>query len=225
MRQRSTASSSISPSRGALNRLPSAADLFPSYRGASYSTTTAQSRSSAASSRMSLVRQLPRTIIHKTIEILLSPPSHLIDLMLKVAARIAAGEWRGYVSGFGEGGERIPVRWDWSDGDDDGEGELGGWGADEDWAFAARAGTTLRQSEFRMAGAYPDSPESEDAADKAQLGSAGIRAEVPESPTLQRKVGGAASRGEEGGTGRDDDEDDRDGAGANADWTGSLSID
>lgn len=174
-----------------------------------------------ASSRLSLVRQLPRTIIHKTIEILLSPPSHLIDLMLKVAARIAAGEWRGYVSGVGEGGERIPVRWDWSDGDDDGEGELGGWGADEDWEFS-RAGR--RDSVFRMAGAYPDSPEDDEAGNTA-LGPGEVGVEVPESPSLRRRKGRAASRdGREAEKGSDDD-DAKDAADGNADWTGSLSID
>jgi hypothetical protein len=94
-------------------------------------------------------------IIHKTIEILLSPPSHLVDLMLKVAARIAAGEWRGYIYGFSDQGERIPVRWDWSDEDDDGEGELGGWHADEDWGF----GRPDRRTPLKMAGAFPESPD------------------------------------------------------------------
>jgi hypothetical protein len=38
--------------------------------------------------------------------------------MLKVAAKIAAGEWRGLVFGFGEAGEQIPVQWDYySDGE------------------------------------------------------------------------------------------------------------
>ncbi|KAH8903887.1 hypothetical protein BR93DRAFT_971483 [Coniochaeta sp. PMI_546] len=240
MRHRPTASSSISPSRGALNRLPSAADLFPTYRSSSHSASTAQpsqapmpppSSSSSSSSRLALVRRLPTAIIHKTMEILFSPPSHLIDLMLKVAARIAAGEWRGYVFGLGEAGERIPVRWDWSDGDDDGEGELGGWGADEDWEFegARRRGRRRGSAAglFRMAGAYPDSPEEGDGG----LGAAGDRDggdddEVPESPSLERRA-----RRFSGGEGSDalleadgdEDEDERDGA--NADWTGSLSID
>lgn len=37
--------------------------------------------------------------------------------MLKVAAKILAGEWRGLVFGFGESGEQIPVQWDYSDGE------------------------------------------------------------------------------------------------------------
>jgi hypothetical protein len=215
MRHQPTTSSSISPSRGAPKRLPSAADLFPTYRSSSCSTSTSQPKATGPS-RLALVRNLPKAIIHKTLEILLSPPSHLVDLMLKVAARIAAGEWRGYVFGFGEGGERIPVRWDWSDGDDDGGGELGGWGADEDWEFAQT--TRRRESGFRMAGAYPESPEEVE----RQFGP-GEAGEVPGSPSLERKKG-KGSVVEQREEGRDD-EDEKDAADGGADWTGNLSID
>ncbi|KAI0394472.1 inheritance of peroxisomes protein 1-domain-containing protein [Xylariaceae sp. FL0594] len=72
----------------------------------------------ASQGRLAAVRRLPAAIVHKTVEILLSPPGHLVNLMLKVAARIAAGEWRGLVFGRGEGGEEIPVQWDYySDGE------------------------------------------------------------------------------------------------------------
>lgn len=151
MRHRPTTSSSISPSRaGALPRIPSAANLFSSYRN--------QSSTQPPTSKLSLVRRLPMAVIHKTCEIFFSPPSHLINLMLKVAARIAAGEWRGYVFGLGEQGETIPVRWDWSDEDDEGEGELGGWHADEDWGFGRHATRTP----LKMAGAFPESPDEND---------------------------------------------------------------
>ena len=99
-----------------------------------------------------MVRRLPMAVIQKTCEMLLAPPSHLINLMLKVAARIAAGEWRGYVFGTSDDGEKIPVRWDWSDGDDDGEGELGGWGADDDWPH--------RGMGVKMAGSFPEEEDS-----------------------------------------------------------------
>lgn len=147
--------------------------------------------------------------MHKTLEILFSPPSHLIDLMLRVAARIAAGEWRGYVFGFGDGGERIPVRWDWSDGDDDGEGELGGWGADEDWEFTRMGGK--RRSPTNMVGAFPESPDED-----AEGGDGGM-----ESPSLERRRRGGRGRG----VGTEGDEEEDGGEAANADWTGSLSID
>ncbi|KAI1856485.1 uncharacterized protein JN550_013798 [Neoarthrinium moseri] len=107
----------LSISRRALSPLPPAANLFsPQVR--------------RRPSRLELVRKLPSAIIHKTVEILLSPPSHLVSLMLKVAAKIAAGEWRGLVFGLGEGGESIPVHWDYSD------DELSTWEDDDDYTFS-----------------------------------------------------------------------------------------
>ncbi|KAI0879836.1 inheritance of peroxisomes protein 1-domain-containing protein [Annulohypoxylon maeteangense] len=109
---------SLSFSRPALSPLPSAINFFsPPQRQTSRS-------------RMDVVRRLPGAIIQKTVEMLLAPPTHLVNLMLKVAAKIASGEWRGLVFGFGEGGERIPVQWDYSD------GEFSDWSDDEDYAMA-----------------------------------------------------------------------------------------
>lgn len=68
------------------------------------------------------IRRIPSSIFNRTCEILISPPAHLISLMLKVAARISAGEWRGFYFGMDEGGEVLDVRWDWSD---EGDGGLG----------------------------------------------------------------------------------------------------
>ncbi|RYP69808.1 hypothetical protein DL771_005917 [Monosporascus sp. 5C6A] len=79
---------------------------------------------------LSAIRRLPGTIIQKTLEALLRPPSHLVNLMLKVAARIAAGEWRGLIFGFGEGGEQIPVQWDYSD------GEFSDWEDDDEYVIS-----------------------------------------------------------------------------------------
>ncbi|RYP45106.1 hypothetical protein DL768_008498 [Monosporascus sp. mg162] len=79
---------------------------------------------------LSVIRRLPGTIIQKTLEVLLRPPSHLVNLMLKVAARIAAGEWRGLVFGFGESGEQIPVQWDYSD------GEFSDWEDDDEYVIS-----------------------------------------------------------------------------------------
>ncbi|KAI1442289.1 inheritance of peroxisomes protein 1-domain-containing protein [Annulohypoxylon stygium] len=112
---------SLSFSRPALSPLPSAVNFFsPPQRHASRS-------------RMDVVRRLPGAIIQKTVEMILAPPTHLVNLMLKVAAKIASGEWRGLVFGFGEGGERIPVQWDYSD------GELSDWSDDEDYEDYAMA--------------------------------------------------------------------------------------
>ncbi|VUC34550.1 unnamed protein product [Clonostachys rosea] len=63
-------------------------------------------------------RSLPLFILAKTCEILLGPPAYLIKLMLRIAARIIAGEWRGQDVGYDEDGEQIPVHWDLSDDDE-----------------------------------------------------------------------------------------------------------
>ncbi|KAI9743241.1 MAG: hypothetical protein M1818_003087 [Claussenomyces sp. TS43310] len=89
--------------RRALSPLPPAANIFsPKRRRPRHQQTT---------------RHLPTAILQKTCEILLSPPSHLLHLMLDIAAKIAAGEWRGMVYGLGEGGEQVVGRWDYGDGD------------------------------------------------------------------------------------------------------------
>jgi hypothetical protein len=89
--------------RRTLSPLPPAANLFSTPRRRPRYRQTA--------------RHLPTAIIQKTCEILLSPPSHLLRLMLDIAAKIAAGEWRGAVFGYDEGGEEIVGQW----GDEDGE--------------------------------------------------------------------------------------------------------
>jgi len=91
-------------------------------------------------------------VIQKTCEILMSPPSHLINLMLNVAARIAAGEWRGLVFGVDERGEQIPVQWDWSEEEDNSADD--GKFVDEDWP--------PRWPGRRMAGTFPESDDEDD---------------------------------------------------------------
>ena len=169
IRHRPTASSSISPSRRALSPLPPAANLFTPRQPVSLSLTA------SARNKLSAVRRLPMAVIQKTCEILLSPPSHLINLMLKVAARITAGEWRGFVFGMSDSGEKIPVRWDWSDEDDDGYGELDGWGADDDWPHSGVA--------RKMAGSFPeeDDNSSEGGISKESDGGEG----APKPPTRE----------------------------------------
>ncbi|KAJ4417215.1 hypothetical protein N0V85_001951 [Neurospora sp. IMI 360204] len=112
IRGRATTSSSISPSRRALSPLPRVADLFAPRRRAP----------SVSSSKLEVVRKLPMAVINKSFEILMAPPTHLMSLMLTVAARITAGQKSGAVLGSGEGGERIPVQWDLSDETEDSSG-------------------------------------------------------------------------------------------------------
>ncbi|KLU84522.1 hypothetical protein MAPG_03563 [Magnaporthiopsis poae ATCC 64411] len=141
LRRRATSRSSISSSVGqyrALSPLPPGVNLFnPSRFHRSMADTPER-----AKTRMEAVRRIPSAIIHRTCEILLSPPGHLVSLMLKVAARIAAGEWRGLVFGIGEGGEKIPVQWDYSDSDS--PAMPGQWDAESSLLYADAAPTPTR---------------------------------------------------------------------------------
>lgn len=131
IRHRSTASIAH---RG-LSPLPSAATLFNPNPNPN---TGPKQRVPAPrpSTPMEVLKRVPLAIVSKTCEVLLGPPAYLVQLMLRVASRISAGEWRGKVFGLGEGGERIPVQWDWSDED----GDLSGWSEDEaEFAEAAEA--------------------------------------------------------------------------------------
>lgn len=90
---------------------------------------------------------------------ILGPPAHLINLMLKVAARIAAGEFRGFVFGMGEGGEVVDVRWDWSDehSDIDEGAALEGWDeSDFDFGDDARRRAQSRGRKMRASFAAAD---------------------------------------------------------------------
>jgi hypothetical protein len=105
IRHRATTSSNSR--RRELSPLPAAVNLFSPPR--------------RRPGRLQTARHLPTAIIQKTCEILLSPPSHLLHLMLNIASKIAAGEWRGVLSGHGES-----VHWDF---EDEYEGE--GWTEDD----------------------------------------------------------------------------------------------
>lgn len=106
VRHRATTSSNSR--RRTLSPLPAAVNLFsPSRRRPRHLQTT---------------RHLPTAIIQKTCEILLSPPGHLLHLMINIATKIAAGEWRGVLSGYGEA-----VHWDFSEDEYSGDG----WGEDD----------------------------------------------------------------------------------------------
>jgi hypothetical protein len=87
----------------------------------------------------------------------MSPPSHLINLMLKVAARITAGEWRGLMFGVDDRGQQIPVQWDWSDDEDQSQQARGGAARsqhlfDDDW---------LPRNGRKMAGSFPESDDED----------------------------------------------------------------
>lgn len=100
--------------RRALSPLPPAATIFQS------SNERAPYRPSALS-----MGGIPMMLIAKTCGILLRPPTFLITLMLKIAARITAGEWRGTAVGYDPDGDHIPVDWDYSDSEWEDEWEAG----------------------------------------------------------------------------------------------------
>ncbi|KAH6954996.1 inheritance of peroxisomes protein 1-domain-containing protein [Fusarium avenaceum] len=122
-RHRAT-TSSISVRRRALSPLPPAANLF---------TPASTMERRPYRSRLETVRNLPMAIIAKTCEMIMGPPSSLIRLILKVAAKIASGQWRGLVYGYSEDGEEIPVQWDYS------EEEFSDWSGDEDYQHDHRS--------------------------------------------------------------------------------------
>ncbi|KAI7778881.1 hypothetical protein LA080_001572 [Diaporthe eres] len=156
MRHRAaTTSVSIShTSPRALSPLPPPANLFTPRQGLRRLPSTAE-LSVRASTAVKTIRRIPSAILNKTCEMILGPPAHLINLMLKVAARIAAGEFRGFVFGMGEGGEVVDVRWDWSDehSDIDEGAALEGWDeSDFDFGDDAR-----RQAAITRQGAHSQS--------------------------------------------------------------------
>lgn len=61
---------------------------------------------------------LTTAILQRTCSLLLGPPVQLVALMMRIAAKIARGAFRGTSFGFGEGGQKIPCSWDFSDGDE-----------------------------------------------------------------------------------------------------------
>ncbi|TAQ85836.1 hypothetical protein B7494_g5841 [Chlorociboria aeruginascens] len=105
LRHRATTSSNSR--RRTLSPLPPAANIFSPRRRAR---------------RLQTARHLPTAIIQKTCEILFSPPSHLLNAMISIASKIAAGEWRGFLNGYGEA-----VHWDFTEDEYTGEG----WAEDD----------------------------------------------------------------------------------------------
>ncbi|KAL1887818.1 hypothetical protein Cpir12675_006404 [Ceratocystis pirilliformis] len=98
--------------RTALSPLPSIADLF------SRPSTPPSKRNHNVYNLVHTgdhLRRIPWSIMAKTCDLILGPPRNLLRLMLHVAAKIVAGQWRGSVYGHGANGTQIPVHWDYSD--------------------------------------------------------------------------------------------------------------
>jgi len=117
--------------RRAHSPLPLPANLFsPTSRASAHHLTTA--------------------MLQKTCSILLGPPVQLVALMLNIAKKIANGATKGVAFGFGEAGEPIPCRWDYSD--TDGE-RCGAW--DEDgYGIALDSLGPKSTDTFHMSGSW-----------------------------------------------------------------------
>lgn len=72
---------------------------------------------------------LTTAILQKTCSLLLGPPVQLVALMLNIASKIAHGAYCGAAFGYADSGQKIPCSWDFSDVDDDSDGE--GWEEDD----------------------------------------------------------------------------------------------
>lgn len=72
---------------------------------------------------------LTTAILQKTCSLLLGPPVQLVALMLNIASKIAHGSYCGAAFGYADSGQKIPCSWDFSDVDDDSDGE--GWEEDD----------------------------------------------------------------------------------------------
>lgn len=71
-------------------------------------------------SNLQVARQIPGIVMRKTCQILLAPPSHLINIMLSMAAKISAGEWKGgWMTWGGDGDVAFEVEEDREDMVDD----------------------------------------------------------------------------------------------------------
>ena len=72
--------------------------------------------SGRVTTRMEAMQLIPGSIMYRVFEMLLAPPAYLMSLMLKIAARIIKGEWRGSALGTNtDTGENISAQWDYSD--------------------------------------------------------------------------------------------------------------
>ena len=87
---------------------------------------------------------LTTAILQRTCSLLLGPPVQLVALMLRIAAKIAKGAFKGESFGWGEPGQRIPCSWDFSDGSD-------GDASEED-DYGVALGKTISGKEVRSQG-------------------------------------------------------------------------
>lgn len=90
---------------------------------------------------------LTTEILQRTCSLLLGPPVQLVALMLRIAARIARGAFRGSSYRLGESGQKIPCSWDFSSDGSDGTDDS--W-EEDDYGFSLSRPTSSRGGQARQ---------------------------------------------------------------------------
>ena len=88
-------------------------------------------------------------ILQRTCSLLLGPPVQLVALMLRIAAKIAKGAFRGSSYGLSDGEQRIPCSWDFSDGSDENNET---WEEVDDYGFSLSRSTSTKEARAREVG-------------------------------------------------------------------------
>ena len=89
---------------------------------------------------------LTTAILQRTCSLLLGPPVQLVALMLRIAAKIARGAFRGTSYRLGEGGQKIPCSWDFSS---DGSDETDDSWEEDDYGFSLSRPTSSKGGQTR----------------------------------------------------------------------------
>ena len=89
---------------------------------------------------------LTTAILQRTCSLLLGPPVQLVALMLRIAAKIARGTFRGTSYRLGESGQKIPCSWDFSSDGSDGTDDS--W-EEDDYGFSLSRPTSSKGGQAR----------------------------------------------------------------------------
>ena len=89
---------------------------------------------------------LTTAILQRTCSLLLGPPVQLVALMLRIAAKIARGAFRGTSYRLGESGQKIPCSWDFSS---DGSDETDDSWEEDDYGFSLSRPTSSKGGQAR----------------------------------------------------------------------------
>ena len=89
---------------------------------------------------------LTTAILQRTCSLLLGPPVQLVALMLRIAAKIARGAFRGTSYRLSESGQKIPCSWDFSS---DGSDETDDSWEEDDYGFSLSRPTSSKGGQAR----------------------------------------------------------------------------